>query len=508
MAKEIEIKFVIDPEHIPLVLDHPTVKRLALGPAKKKQVVSTYLDSAAYDLRNQGIGFRVRRTPEGWVQTVKAKGSGAGSLHQREEFECPIIDDQPDYEQLAESPFAAHFADEAFRATLQPLFTTDFERTAWYLELEDFTTIEMVLDVGEIRAAGQTEPICEIELELKGGNPVSLMKTAIALAESLPCRAEFRSKAARAYNLIEPPTWTPVNAQPLKLNAKSPCSEGFAAMIDNCLSQVLANEGPVLYSDHPEGIHQLRVGLRRMRSSIRLFRESLPARQFQYWGDELQWLASELGPARDWDVFCDDSLAVIRRYFPENAALAQINVGAEAQRRAGYVRARAALRSQRYLLLVLRLRHWLDQRLWRNGGDESQAAAWSQPLGETARVLMDDAHDRFYKRGKKFDALTLEQRHRLRILGKRTRYATDFFSDLYPGDKTKPYRKAQKGLQDQLGYLNDAVVADSLLAQLDIATDDAGAALIRGWFACNIEHLCRDFDSHWSRFKKARPFWR
>ncbi|CAM2009338.1 CYTH and CHAD domain-containing protein [Acanthopleuribacter pedis] len=508
MAKEIEIKFVIDPDQVDRIIEHPMVNRLALGPPKKKHVVSTYLDSPDLSLRNKGIGFRVRKTPDGWVQTVKAKGSGAGSLHQREEFECPIADDQPDYEKLAESQFAEIFADAALRDQLAPLFVTDFERTAWYLELEDFTTIEMVLDLGEIRAGDQTEAIHEVELELKGGNPVSLMKVAIALAESFPCMAESRSKAQRAYNLLKEPTWKPQRARPLQLNEKESCSQGFAAMIENCLAQVLANECPVLYGTDTEGVHQLRVGLRRMRSCLSLFRGLLPQRQFQFWRDEFKWLADEMGPARDWDVFCDESLAVIRSYFPEMPQLQVINEGAEQQRAAGYVKARGALRSQRYLLLVLRLRHWLDQRLWLNGCDAEQVAAWERPLMDLGIGMMNDAHDRFFKRGKKFDDLSLEQRHRLRILGKRARYTTEFFMGLYPNSKTVPYRKAQKGLQDQLGYLNDAVVADTLLDQLGLSPQDAGAGLIRGWFACNIEHLVNDFDDHWSRFKKTKPFWR
>ena len=241
MTQEIEVKFLIDRKDIQLLDRHQQLKSLIRGEKQTKRVVSTYLDTPQLALKKSGVGFRLRQVGDGWVQTVKASGKGGGSLSARQEFESPIENGMPDWDALAESPFASLFADPEVRQTIIPMFVTDFERTKWYLELEDFTTLELAVDVGEIRAGEQVEPLCEMELELKGGNAQSLLKTAIALAETLPVTTEGRSKAARGYALVVKPEWKPVKGANLKLDPKATVSQGFAAMMRNCLEQVLAN---------------------------------------------------------------------------------------------------------------------------------------------------------------------------------------------------------------------------------------------------------------------------
>src|SRR5258707_7618963 len=87
---------------------------------------------------------------------------------------------------------------------LRPVFTTSITRTAIKVEPHSSTQIEAAIDKGEIRTANGSgvEPISEIELELKSGNPAVLFDVALRLLEAAPVRIETRSKAERGYRLL------------------------------------------------------------------------------------------------------------------------------------------------------------------------------------------------------------------------------------------------------------------------------------------------------------------
>src|SRR5690606_12993673 len=104
-----------------------------------------------------------------------------------------------------------------------------------------------------------------------------------------------------------------------------------------------ANEPVVCRGDDPEGVHQMRVGLRRLRSLFTVFAPVLPAAQTDYFKSELKWLASELGAARDYDVFRDEILRPVHACFPEAPGMAGLLKEAGRSGALAYERARAAI---------------------------------------------------------------------------------------------------------------------------------------------------------------------
>ena len=139
-----------------------------------------------------------------------------------------------------------------------------------------------------------------------------------------------------------------------------------------------------------------------------------------------------------------------------------------------------------------------------------------RPIVEFATHLLGKRQRKALERGRQFEQLSAEERHRLRIALKKLRYATEFFEALYPKKHTKPYLAALKDLQDGLGHLNDVAVAQRLIASLvgeaDRSANGDGlqraAGLVLGWHARGVADLEPAILRAWQEFAGREPFWR
>lgn len=192
MPQEIELKLALGPGAAEALPAHPRLAGLA---PVREHLANTYYDTPAGDLERARVALRTRRTPDRWLQTLKTAGQGSGGLSTRGEWEWEIPGPALDREGLATlEPMQA--LGEEIRQALEPGFTTDFERTSWWLEGPE-ATIEVALDRGEVRAGERRAPIEELELELKAGEPTALWRLAEDIADTLALRPANTSKAAR-----------------------------------------------------------------------------------------------------------------------------------------------------------------------------------------------------------------------------------------------------------------------------------------------------------------------
>lgn len=189
---EVELKLALPSTQVDALFNHATI----VGTAPLKQhLVNTYFDTPAGDLARAQIAVRLRQVDNHVLQTVKTAGHGGGGLSSRQEWEWALTHRQLDATALAELP---PFQGELTRAIeqLTPTLNTDFTRHSWQLTWQG-SHIELVLDEGEIISSGARASICEVELELKAGEPEALWSLALALTESVPLRPSDSSKAAR-----------------------------------------------------------------------------------------------------------------------------------------------------------------------------------------------------------------------------------------------------------------------------------------------------------------------
>lgn len=214
---EVELKLTAAPG------DLPALMRALEAMAKRSSttallLTSTYYDSPDLKLRQHHLTLRVLEQAAQHVQTVKAGDLMGADLISRGEWEDVIADDQPDLD----APQTGHrLKQKVDKDELRPLFTTIVRRTVIELEPQPSTRIEAAIDEGEIRSTDDkaVEPLSEIALELKSGDPAAIYDVALRLLDVAPLRIEMSGKAERGYALVAPDGGRPqaLHVKPLTL---------------------------------------------------------------------------------------------------------------------------------------------------------------------------------------------------------------------------------------------------------------------------------------------------
>jgi inorganic triphosphatase YgiF len=516
--EEIELKLHVAPEHSAAVLDALPLSKRAKGAIKSEQLESVYYDTEDLRLKRRGLTLRVRKTGDGVVQTLKAASSHDGVLMRRGEWEAGLAEAAPDLSRI-DDPEARARCGLVVQEELVPLFATSVARRTTRLAVADpqggRAEIEVAIDEGMIRAGAREVPISEVELELRHGRAAAVYELARALNAAVPLRLETESKAARGFALLADIVTPGVKASKLQLAPDTTIDTCFHQICTACLGHWTANQPAALDGRDPEGVHQMRVGLRRLRSAVPLFRHVLPEADADWLKAECGWLAASLGDARNWDVFIAELLAPVRQARPDDPALSALAEVAERERVLGYEVAREAIRSPRHTDLVLRLSAWLDGRGWREGTDAEAMGALDAPVRALASRLLHKQRKRALKRGRKFETLSAAERHRVRIALKRVRYSVEFFASLYPGRRLETFLEKLRALQDDLGHLNDVATAQTMLnsiqakaprgrAGLDL---QRAAGLVLGWHIRGKADLEPKLIEDWHAMRRAKPFW-
>ncbi len=521
--QEIELKLALPPAQADAFLKRMARRRSA---PVRQQLVTLYFDTPDFALSAAGVALRVRRAGRRWLQTLKTEGERQGGLSRRAEFEMPVAGGVPDWSRFP--PEALAYVPGPLRGRIVPVFETRFHRTAWLLKGRGGAQIEVALDVGEVVAGERRQPICEIELELKSGQPDALFALALDWAGDFGCLPFDISKAERGVKLAHGVEPAPVKAVALVLDDGMSVEDGFAAIVQACLAQFQgnlpgvvgsfpgegaepgptasrplpnplplagegANAGPKTINDI-EYVHQARVALRRLRAALRLFRRvcALPDELL----DGLRGLAAALGAARDWDVLCSETLPAIAPHYPAPVRWQSGVAALEAHRAEVRTAMRAALAEARPGAWLLAMQRWLLQHGWRaapDGGTVAEAQRFEQlsPLDKWARRALKRGHRRVERGAQAFAELQPLERHALRIAIKRQRYAAEFFETLFAAHSGRGRRRQTRYLavlrdaQDSLGRANDARIAAELMAAAPPETGPM-ADFVRGWLAAKL----------------------
>jgi inorganic triphosphatase YgiF len=484
------------------------LKDLAAGAsAERAKLVSTYYDTEDRALARQGSVLRVRRHNGHYIQTVKSAGPQGGTSLARGEWEDPIAGERPD-------PLAGEsgrFLTSDLADRVAPVFRTEVTRLVTDLSPAPGTHIEAAIDRGTIRAPGKGpgERINEIELELKSGPVTALYDVALRLLAEAPVRLEWRSKAERGYRLAAGHKVTQAaRADPFALDATLSAEEALQRIGRACLDQILRNEAAI-FAGRTDGVHQMRVAVRRLRAVLSAFKTTLPAEQRRWASAELRWLAGALDEARNLDVFEGAVIRPTREALPDVAALRALTAAARRRRQAAYAAAREAIRSPRYTALLLGLMRWFDGRGWRDG---EAPHPLEQPIGEIAPPLLDKLRRMAKRRAKGFAGQSAGKRHRLRIALKKLRYTSELLSGLYGAPAIEKFTARLKRLQDDLGDANDVRAARDIVAELAHGRDGATIAhagkIVLAWHRRRLVGHQPKTREHLRKLLAAEPFWR
>ncbi len=513
MPQQIELKLAVDAHDIPRLRHSEILRGSSVAHTPRTRLVSVYYDTPSWSLKRGAILLRVRKQGRARrrVQSVKMQAAGPGSLSRRIESESRITGDRPSLVEMKDASVRRLIETRCGREALVPVFATDVERETWLLRVGR-SRIECVIDRGTVTANGRTAPICEVELELKSGQPASLFQLGHRLNAVVPLRIEAASKAERGYKLAGGTAPVVATAGTVQLDAAASLARSFATIAQGGLTDVLRHAESAYETDDPEAIHQLRVAIRRLRAAFSLFKDASAVDVPLPLAGALGAMARRLGAAREWDVLIEDTLARMPGKLRRSAAgLIKI---AQARREEGHRKAHAALRDQHTTDVLLRLERWIDQRLAPPDGEGAEAAprsaAHGVPTGRFAGEALGARHRKVLKLGRRIDQLDPEELHGLRIRIKKLRYASEFFAAIWPSRRAERYLSALKRLQQILGTLHDTMVAPKLVGNLAAAGGPAAATAagrVERWLiGCQQRDRKRGLVA-WRKFAQRKRFW-
>jgi inorganic triphosphatase YgiF len=474
MAMELELKFAL-----PLADSaqlEKTLARVALigrRRPKRQSLHNTYYDNSAHALHALRVALRVRQVGEAhhprWLQTLKVGGTADSALSQRGEWETPIESAQLSLAPLANTPWAELDPQGALFASLLPVFTTRFERLSWTVDTGE-ACVEIALDRGTVQMDGRHTPLCELEIELLSGTPDALFEVAGQISQHLCLLPLHLSKAERAYHLARGTLFAPRRAQPPLLSAAMELPEIARSVLREAFLQFTANLYSLHASDAPEVLHQARVGWRRFKSALKLFKQDssngLPTLT------PLQDLLSQMAALRDLEVAAYEVLPAFAAAYQDGDATRglqwqHLQAALEQDHRDRRAALQQALSEPAVGHCLVQLTRWLELHdlapacrtdkagtggnAGKAGVDNKAPSAW---LHKRIKKLADAL-----KPALRHGSADAAAQHRLRILSKRLRYSVEGVRVLLPAKRAERWHRLATETQTRIGLERDSLQA-------------------------------------------------
>jgi triphosphatase len=286
--------------------------------------------------------------------------------------------------------------------------------------------------------------------------------------------------------------------------------------------KIAANEAALRRGDF-QAVHQMRVGIRRLRAAISIFKDILAGHQTETVKNKLKWLTGELGAVREIDVFIKRIVKEARNKQANGNGVGAMIQDFEKQRSRAMHKAKTVVTSSRFRRLLIDVAAWIEAGDWQRDEEHSKQGLRERPVADAAAAELRRRWKKIRKRGAKLARLDATRRHRLRIAAKKLRYASEFFANVFASKKsTRRQRKfvvKLEAMQDALGDLNDIAVHEQLAKR---AIEPSGprserierrskkafaAGRLWGREAARVETVLTDAERAYRAFAKARSFW-
>ncbi|HSV36851.1 MAG TPA: CHAD domain-containing protein [Ramlibacter sp.] len=492
---EFELKLEIPPERLQAVLTAMRQEKV-----RSQRLQARYFDTRDQALARHGIVLRLRKEGRVWVQTAKVAGSAA---LERLEHNAPL---GPSSGSATPAVSLARHAGtpvgEKIRQALDlesldrpmqlvPWFETDVLRLTRRIDIAG-SVVEVALDRGKIHAGNDWAALCEVEFELIEGERVAAVQLAREWGAAHGLWLSVISKSAKGRRLAAgQASGPPVGAAPVNLSRSASGTEIAAAVVQACLEQVLGNASEAgAGTAGAEHVHQLRVGIRRLRTALR----------------EMRGLATETDPA--WEAALVDTFRALGRH-RDHYQLASMQPQLEAQGAPALdvelpddpaPDPAAVVRSPAFQDTLLGLLVFAHSAADGRGGSVHHGKAL-----KLLKSRLDKLHDQVGKDGRRFLRLEPTRQHRVRKRLKRLRYLAEFVARFFSARKGRAFITALKPAQDALGLYNDELTA--LEAYRRLAAREPAAWFGVGWLSARRAPLAAQCQRELERFAMVKPFW-
>lgn len=518
--------------HVPAAARSGIERELARGVLTRTRLRALYFDTPTRALARAKISLRLRLEGRRWVQTLKMPGADSLSrIELNQARPSPVLD---------LSVYAGLPAGVVLTSLNEPLevrYETNVLRLSRILRYKT-GRVEVAYDSGVIRAGALELPISEIEFELLSGPLETIFTLGKRWQQKFALILDARSKAERGDRLVQldktlvaldatssedsetkrieaiAAFWAPHPVTPIVLNAQSNAAQALRDVTAECLDQIIRNSAIIagvdtgdLYADmRSEHVHQLRVGIRRLRSAWSFFNglTDLPSLEAR---TEIKTHFAQLGGARDDDVLRELILPILRKAGQPPLVLDQIAQDTDA---AVTVR---SISFQSWLLDML-ASVVLPSEPIKTSALQSSDMAPTQPAAPSVEQSLEQTLSKKLKKwdrkvvaeGTQLPTLDMEARHELRKRGKKLRYALQFCESILPQRRLTPYKKALARVQNILGEMNDLIVARERFVGLRDTQPSAWFAC--GWITSRLDTLTLEATQAFKALAQTHRPWR
>lgn len=358
METEIEIKFLFSAEFEQQLFEKIKLQRVISN--KKQLLHNVYFDTASRKLRALDMGLRVRTCDNRSVQTIKTAGRVIGGLHQRPEYNEPIEGGRPELARFNSKIWPESCDIKLLESELVPVFSTDFERQTWLVEMADDTLIEVAYDRGFIESNQANIDICEIELELVKGDEKQLFALADDIALLPKVRLGNVSKAQRGYMLSDNSAFEVKPLLHSPVIAAMSTEQALLVNMQHGLRHIQYHENCYLESLQDESLNELLIGIKFLHQNLKLFTKISPNLLKAEWIEDLHWLArsfSWLDERSTYQHLLENKGHYLRKISNFRTLFKQLQ--AEEQSLPDQQAIYELLTSTRYCQFILKLTQWL-----------------------------------------------------------------------------------------------------------------------------------------------------
>lgn len=473
--------------------------------AQKRHQVTTYYDTSDNLLLTSGLSLRIRWEKDGFLQTVKSRDNGIGLANNRKEWEWPVTSGTPHVEHLAAVSELASISGQ-ISGRLVPVIVTDIWRTSCLHVVKDGCAAEASLDIGTVASGAMSLPVCELELELKDGEVAALYRLALQLIETAPMWISAESKSARGWTLRNGHGDGAIVLPKPRFSKKTSAAAGLHQIIGALLGHLRDNIAPTLSGD-PEALRQMRGALRQLRAVFRLFAPLLNPDEIAQFTVPLRQFAQTFGTARDWDVFCGQTLPTVITCLPE-IDWTDLPALANAERTAAHAAVHEAICGRHMTHLILKIALWSETCLATQ--PDAGTKQLTRRLAKIAPALLETFAAKARQAGRHPGQLSMVALHDFRKALDRLNAAVRFLGSAYPTSAVAVYRKRSDAVRDIIGAANDAEVTKALANSLTIGGNGALSASIAAlatWADQRQAQSLTDLKPAARRFRTVSQFW-
>jgi triphosphatase len=472
-----------------------------LPPGTKQRAV--HFDTPEHNLHAAGLSVWLRRRDGHWLQTINADRHAADGTSHVVALESPVATRERDLAKIADKN-VRRAVQKAVRGTsLNPVFETVVQRTSRKIKAQSGKP-PLAMDGGAQPGKGATD-ISDAVLELKAGSADGLLLAVEKLLGPHELKLARRSKIERAYRLSKQSEARakPEKSRPVRITRKNTCREAFSAILASAIEQITVNRQAALHTDDPEGAHQFRIGLRRLRSALRALRPFVDGSSLRAFERSAREMGRCVGMLRDADVLVSGIAAPMEQVASDKSGFAELGDALVRHRQETRDVVRSAFRGPQWTKLQLYLTLWPRTLKERHALDK--------PITKHARRILRKAWRKSARLGRRLDRLDDEHRHEMRKALKELRYQAEFFAPLFEKRVTRHFIEQLKALQVVFGYLNDARMAPRLFEvqyEPKAALNAARAASYTvGRLEAETAHVWRGASELWKRLKGSPRFW-